>query len=155
MKIPCWRRGFRVGVPAALLVVGLAAFAGAEGSDNEFVVQYLKGKRGFSRKMDGVIVLVDDSLRFRNRGGDRAFTVALDSAQARVITKQKQRIGCWAGLLALSSTMMFDPERQCLKTEYLIEVEVAGPGGTERVMFKPKAAKVSALVSAINQQGRR
>lgn len=122
---------------------------------NEFTVKYLKGKHGFAGKMDGVVVLVDGNLRFRNRGGDRAFTIALDSAQARVGTKQKQRIGCWAGLSVLAPTMLFDPERQCRKTEYLVEIEVAAPGGAERVVFKPADAEASALVAAINHRSPR
>jgi hypothetical protein len=171
-----------VGVQSALLVFGGAALAVGENrhscvprevplqtgaapaestalqpgpAGSEFAVQYLKGKRGFGRKMDGVLVFVDDSVCFRNRRGDRAFTIQLESAEAQLTTKVKQRIGCWVGLSALISTGLFDPEQQCRRTEYLVKVEVAAPDGPERVIFKPTEAEASNLVAAINHRSAR
>lgn len=181
MRTACWRRGVRVGVQSALLVAGGAALAVGEGIEtclsgdapwqsaaaqadspalqprparNEFAVKYLKGKRGFGGKMDGVLVLAADRVCFRNRRGDREFTIVRESAQAQVTTKQKMNIGCWFGAATLAlGAGMVDPDQLCQRTEYRVEVEAAAADGSERIIFKPAKVDASALVAAFNHRG--
>jgi hypothetical protein len=176
MKTACWRRGVLVGVQSALLAAVGAAGAAGESREtclsgtaskegvttaasttlpgaarNEFAVKYVKGKSGFGGKMHGVLVLSDDRVCFRNRRGDREFTIVRESAQAQVTTKQKLNIGCWFGVATLAlGTGMVDPDQACRRTEYLVEVAVAGPGGPERVVFKAARSEASELAAAIN-----
>ena len=137
---------------AVIVAVALALTSGPARGD-EFPITYMGGKPGLKKKTNGVLVVEQTEMYFKDRRAQRLFAFASEGTQASVVAKGKESAGCTFGVVLLAvvtAGMVNRDEAACKRADYFVEVKTNRAEGTETIRFRSNGEQAGHVTDAIN-----